>query len=101
MWFCTLRKEANLSRYVLGLREAKGQTDQAVTYSTATKTVAEMEAWQAEGGVITVILRNGKAITEAMLNLDAEKEQRPPGGRKRAAKLPRNAVGAAIANSRR
>ena len=93
-------KEANLRQYVLGLREANGQTDQAASYRTASKALAEVMACQAEGGKITVILRNGKAITEAMLYRDAEQEQEPTERRKQAIKQPRNAMAAAIAASR-
>ena len=67
------------------------------SYRTASKALAEVMACQAEGGKITVILRNGKAITEAMLYRDAEQEQEPPDKTEAGyAKQPRNAMATAI-----
>ena len=40
--------KTDLRQYVLGFRMPTGQTDQAVSYRTAAKTMAEMTAWQAE-----------------------------------------------------
>lgn len=65
-----------MSLYVLGLRRAGAQTDEAMPCRTARAAIRAVEVWVCDGGTVTVILRAGKPITEGMLRHDADRGKR-------------------------